>query len=75
VPTEGDRPMISAQSPDISTYQMLAELPLFRKQGGQIYIADPQQGERLRSHLETLLATKAQTLQEPLTADLTAVSP
>jgi hypothetical protein len=73
VPTEGDRPMISAQSPDIGTYQILAELPLFRKQGGQIYIADSQQGERLRNHLEALLATKAQTLQEPLTADLTAV--
>ncbi|MGB3298298.1 MAG: hypothetical protein WBA76_08505 [Phormidesmis sp.] len=72
IPTEGDRPMISAQSPEIGTYQMLAELPLFRKQGGQIYIADPQQGERLRHHLETLLATKAQTLQAPLTAELTA---
>jgi hypothetical protein len=70
VPTEGDRPMISAQSPDIAAYQMLAELPLFRKQGGQIYIADPQQGERLRHHLETVLVTKSQTLQEPLTADL-----
>ena len=72
IPTEGDRPMISAQSPDIGTYQMLSELPLFKKQGGQIYIADPQQGERLRSYLETLLATKAQTLQEPLTAELAA---
>ncbi len=70
VPTEGDRPMISAQSPNIDTYQTLAELPLFRKQGGQIYIADPQQGARLRAHLESLLATKAQTLQEPLNAKL-----
>ena len=72
IPTEGDRPMISAQSPDIGTYQMLAELPLFRKQGGQIYIADQQQGERLRHYLEALLATKAQKLQEPLPAELTA---
>ncbi|MFK8182931.1 MAG: hypothetical protein AB8B99_06110 [Phormidesmis sp.] len=70
VPTEGDRPLISAQSPNIETYRALSELPLFRKQGGQIYIADEQQGERLRQHLEALLATKHQTLSEPLSANL-----
>ncbi|MGB7085568.1 MAG: hypothetical protein WBD47_08440, partial [Phormidesmis sp.] len=70
VPTEGDRPMISAQSPDINSYRALAELPLFKKQGGQIYIADPQQGDRLRTHLESVLATKAQTLSEPLSVQL-----
>ena len=70
VPTEGDRPMISAQSPNIDTYQTLAELPLFRKQGGQIYIADPQQGARLRTHLESLLETKAQSLSKPQTVEL-----
>ncbi len=70
VPTEGDRPLISAQSSKIGTYQTLAELPLFKKQGGQIYIADPQQGDRLRTHLEAILADKAQTLKEPLTAQL-----
>ncbi|MGC1524427.1 MAG: hypothetical protein WA783_00115 [Phormidesmis sp.] len=75
VPTAGDRPLISAQSSEIATYKALSELPLFRKQGGQIYIADPQQGERLRSHLETLLATKAQSLSEPMTtAHLTSSS-
>jgi hypothetical protein len=72
VPIEGDRPMISAQSPDIATYQLLSELPLFKKQGGQIYIADPQQGERLRAHMASILATKAQDLKEPLTAELAA---
>ncbi|MEO0770609.1 MAG: hypothetical protein AAFY72_14490, partial [Cyanobacteria bacterium J06649_4] len=69
VPTAGDRPLISAQSSDISTYQALAELPLFRKQGGQIYIADLAQGERLRSHLEAMLAAKAQSLSEPMSLD------
>ncbi len=69
VPTSGDRPLISAQSSDIATYKGLSELPLFRKQGGQIYIADPQQGDRLRSHLENLLATKAQSLSEPMTTE------
>ncbi|MEL6816220.1 MAG: hypothetical protein AAFP03_15630, partial [Cyanobacteria bacterium J06598_3] len=72
VPTDGDRPMISAQSPDIDTYRTLAELPLFRKQGGQIYIADREQGEKLRSHLESILATKSQALGEPLTVHLSA---
>ena len=66
VPTSGDRPLISAQSSDIATYKALSELPLFRKQGGQIYIADPKQGERLRSHLEKLLSTKAQSLSAPM---------
>ncbi len=70
VPTGGDRPMISAQSPNIGIYQTLAELPLFRKQGGQIYIADPQQGARLRAYLEALLATKAQSLSEPQAVNL-----
>ncbi|MGD1863576.1 MAG: hypothetical protein ACFB0D_03385 [Phormidesmis sp.] len=75
VPTSGDRPLISAQSSDIETYKALSELPLFRKQGGQIYIADPKQGERLRSHLETLLSTKAQSLGEPMTTEsLTAAA-
>ncbi|MEM9004582.1 MAG: hypothetical protein AAGE59_13795 [Cyanobacteria bacterium P01_F01_bin.86] len=72
VPTEGDRPMISAQSPDIATYQALAELPLFRKQGGQIYIADREQADRLRTHLESILGTKSQGLTEPLTLQLAA---
>lgn len=73
VPTEGDRPLISAQTSDIATYQALAELPLFRKQGGQIYTADMAQGARLRDHLESLLSTKAQSLSEPMTtAHITA---
>ncbi|MEL6350330.1 MAG: hypothetical protein AAFR58_01045 [Cyanobacteria bacterium J06627_28] len=66
IPTEGDRPLFSARSSDIETYRALAELPLFRKQGGQIYIADMQQGDRLRKHLETLLASKSQSLSEPM---------
>ena len=70
VPTEGDRPLISAQSPNIETYRALSELPLFRKQGGQIYIADEEQGKRLRQHLEALLSTKHQTLSESLSANL-----
>ena len=73
VPSEGDRPLISAQSSETATYQMLAELPLFKKQGGQIYIADPQQGVRLRTHLESLLAPKAQTLEAPLAVELARV--
>ncbi|MGB3790890.1 MAG: hypothetical protein WA949_22980 [Phormidesmis sp.] len=75
VPTEGDRPLISAQSSDIENYRLLAELPLFRKQGGQVYIADLEQGERLRSHLESLLTTKAQSLNKPMTTSaITAMS-
>ncbi|MGB3768757.1 MAG: hypothetical protein WA947_19545 [Phormidesmis sp.] len=72
VPIESDRPLISAQSPDIPTYNLISELPLFRKQGGQIYIADAEQGERLRQHLEAVLDGKLQTLNEPQSLQLAA---
>lgn len=72
VPIESDRPLISAQSPDIPTYEAISELPLFRKQGGQIYIADAEQGERLRQHLEAVLSGKAQTLDQPQSLQLAA---
>ncbi|PZO19619.1 MAG: hypothetical protein DCF25_08235 [Leptolyngbya foveolarum] len=72
VPIDSDRPLISAQSPDIPTYKLISELPLFRKQGGQIYIADAEQGERLRQHLENVLAGKLQTLNEPQSLQLAA---
>ena len=72
VPIESDRPLISAQSPDIPTYKMISELPLFRKQGGQIYIADAEQGAKLRRHLENVLASKLQTLNEPQSLQLAA---
>ena len=72
VPIESDRPLISAQSPDIPAYESISELPLFKKQGGQIYIADAEQGERLRQHLENVLASKSQTLNEPQSLELAA---
>ena len=72
VPIDSDRPLISAQSPDIPTYRAIEELPLFRKQGGQIYIADAEQGERLRQHLETVLEGKLQTLNAPQSLQLAA---
>ena len=72
VPIESDRPLISAQSPDIPTYEAISELPLFRKQGGQIYIADTEQAERLRQHLESVLAGKVQTLEQPQALQLSA---
>ncbi len=72
VPIDSDRPLISAQSPDIPTYKLISELPLFRKQGGQIYIADAEQGERLRQHLENVLEGKLQTLSEPQSLQLAA---
>ncbi len=73
VPTEGDRPMISAHSSD-TDYQRLAELPLFKKQGGQIYIADVEQGKRLHTYLDDLIDTKSQALKSPLAVELTAQS-
>ncbi|MEM9163954.1 MAG: hypothetical protein AAGC54_12910, partial [Cyanobacteria bacterium P01_F01_bin.4] len=70
VPTEADRPLISNQSEDIATYQALTDAPLFTKQSGQIYVPNEIQGRRLRAYLEKVIATKAQTLDEPLFAQL-----
>ncbi|NEP18830.1 MAG: hypothetical protein F6J97_18340, partial [Leptolyngbya sp. SIO4C1] len=70
VPTEADRPWISNQSRDIATYQALTEAPLFTKQSSQIYVPNETQGRRLRAYLEQVIAEKAQTLDEPLFAQL-----
>ncbi|MEM9903592.1 MAG: hypothetical protein AAF921_01015 [Cyanobacteria bacterium P01_D01_bin.44] len=70
VPTEADRPLISNRSEEIATYQALTDAPLFTKQSGQIYVPNETQGRRLRAYLEKVIATKAQTLDEPLFAQL-----
>ncbi|MEM8810457.1 MAG: hypothetical protein AAGF01_30980, partial [Cyanobacteria bacterium P01_G01_bin.38] len=70
VPTDADRPLISNRSEEIATYQALTDAPLFTKQSGQIYVPNEIQGRRLRVYLEKVIATKSQTLDEPLFAQL-----
>jgi hypothetical protein len=67
--TATDQPWISLQSEDITTYQALTESPLFTKER-QIYIPNEAQSRRLRAHLEKIMATSLQQLDEPLIAQL-----
>ncbi len=70
VPTPSDRPWISADSSAVGTYQALTAAPLFTKQTNQIYVPNETQGQRLRAYMEAVVADKAQSLQEPLIAQL-----
>ncbi|MEO1123633.1 MAG: hypothetical protein AAFX95_06095 [Cyanobacteria bacterium J06639_16] len=70
VPTEADQALLSASPAEIELYRSLVSQPLFTKQGGQTYVPNPDQAERLAQHLDTLLAGKQQQLEEPLIAHL-----
>ncbi|NEQ31785.1 MAG: hypothetical protein F6K04_12400 [Leptolyngbya sp. SIO4C5] len=75
IPTETDAALITAESAQQAEYAALAAAPLFTKQGNQIYVPNLEQSERLKQHLETLLANKQQTLDEPLITNLVAEMP
>ena len=72
VPTEADRVLLNTSSSEVEIYRALTSQPLFSKQGGQIYVPNPDQAARLSQHLETLLQGKQQRLEEPLGAHLGA---
>ncbi len=62
----------SSQHPAIT--QTLAATPLFKKQDHHYVVNEPAKAA-LKQHLETLLATTIQTLQEPLPFGLTNAQP
>ncbi|MEL7501988.1 MAG: hypothetical protein AAFN18_05925 [Cyanobacteria bacterium J06554_6] len=74
VPTASDRPWISDQSEAMRTYQALTAAPLFTKQSNQIYVPNETQSQRLSDYLAQVITNKAQSLEEPLIAQLTAVN-
>ena len=77
VPTAADRSLICDRTADLLTYQTLLQTPLFTKtateSGGQIYIPNEEQAQRLRNYLAQVLVHKNQTLEEPLLSQLMAV--
>ncbi len=77
VPTSADRGLIGDRTADLPTYRALLQTPLFSKRvtesGGQIYIPNEAQAERLRTYINRLLVDKVQTLEEPLIAHLEAL--
>ncbi|MEL6249955.1 MAG: hypothetical protein AAFR15_18325, partial [Cyanobacteria bacterium J06627_15] len=74
VPTTSDRPWINDQSEAMRTYQALTAAPLFTKQSNQIYVPNETQSQRLSDYLAQVITNKAQSLEEPLIAQLTAVN-
>ena len=72
VPTPSDRPWVSSDSAAVETYQALTAAPLFTKQSNQIYVPNETQGQRLRAYMEAVVAGAAQSLKEPLIAQLAA---
>ncbi|MEM9980686.1 MAG: hypothetical protein AAF808_23920, partial [Cyanobacteria bacterium P01_D01_bin.2] len=77
VPTAADRGLISDRTTDLATYRALLKTPLFSKtvteSGGVIYTPNEAQAEQLRAYFNRILIGKAQTLEEPLIAQLEAL--
>ncbi|MEM6426012.1 MAG: hypothetical protein AAF728_12775 [Cyanobacteria bacterium P01_D01_bin.128] len=70
VPTESDRLWLNLSETEQALYHELTRQPLFSKQGGQTYVPNPQQAQKLGQYLDLLLADKQQQLEEPLTAQM-----
>ena len=77
VPTAADRGLISDRTTDLATYRALLKTPLFSKtvteSGGVIYTPNEAPAEQLRAYFNRILIGKAQTLEEPLIAQLEAL--
>ena len=70
MPTPADSRAIFLRQESVERYQELRKSPLFHKQGGQMYVPNPAQYQRLKEHLSMVLADKHQSLTEPLIAHL-----
>lgn len=68
-----DSALVAPTAASQSTAAHLLETPLFFKQDSQTYRPNLQQWQRLRAHLDTLLSTTYQKLNEPLQVPLVEV--
>ena len=65
VPHERDMVLLTPDEKLNSYYHSLTERPLFEKKGDQLYCLNSTQRDRLRQHLDMILASSYQTLEEP----------
>ncbi len=72
LPSSTSTPLVLAPASDALT--TLATTPLFTRPGGQVYVPNLEQGDRLQAYMEQLLADKHQTLVDPLLSQLTALN-
>ncbi|MGG6238555.1 hypothetical protein ACQ4N7_07920 [Nodosilinea sp. AN01ver1] len=72
LPNTSSGPLVLAPvSDDLAT---LASTPLFTRPSGQVYVPNLEQGARLQTYMDQLLADKHQTLVDPLLSQLTVLN-
>lgn len=75
IPADADLPLLAAESASNPDYQAIRLTPLLLKHADRTYEPNPHVWAYLQQYLNTLLADTEQTLEQPLPAALTAVSP
>lgn len=73
VPSTVIAPLLTTESRQNAEYHALLAAPLFTRQDRHLYQLNPQQRDRLWSHLQLILANTHQTLEAPLLKELEAV--
>ena len=67
-------PYVNVAAEEDPGLQALLTMPLFTRPNHQVYVPNPDQCQRLRAYMETILAVKQQTLRDPLLADLMSIA-
>ncbi|MBW4519567.1 MAG: hypothetical protein KME16_07685 [Scytolyngbya sp. HA4215-MV1] len=70
VPSQSEAALLTNESRQNPIYRTLTTEPLFTKEAPQIYRLNREQRDRLYHHLSQLLANAYQSLEDPLTFDL-----
>lgn len=70
VPHERDMVLLTPDEELNSYYHSLTESPLFYKEADQLYRLNFTQRDRLRQHLDMILANSYQTLEEPYAVEI-----
>jgi hypothetical protein len=65
-----NHPLVQVNTEDDGELRALLTTSLFNRSNSQVYVPNPEQCQRLRTYMETLLATKYQNLADPLLARL-----
>ncbi|WP_155523694.1 hypothetical protein [Nodosilinea nodulosa] len=71
LPSTASGPLVMAPASD--DLAALATTPLYTRPSGQVYVPNLEQGQRLQTYMDQLLADKHQTLVDPLLSQLTVI--
>ncbi len=70
VPAPADIHLLTSASQQNSDYQALTAMPIFSRQGNQVYGVNANQRDQLQDYLNGILKHSRQTWDEPLTVNL-----